>query len=1339
MDYAVDANGDPVPATSSSASLQTVAASISGHVYDDRGTAGFGGGDVALANVSLSLYTDPNGDGNPADGVLTGVTDTLSDGSYEFLNLGLGNYVVVETDPLGYNSIADTQGANDNRIPVVLSSFTASTGHDFLDDFIDPADYGNITGQVRNDTDADGDLSDSDSGISGVTVDLYSDPNGDGDLSDGVLFATTLTSGTGSYSFNLVPPGSHVVVETDPATYVSTTDKTLPNDNRIPVTVAAAQTSSGNDFLDTTNTAALGTMGNQVWRDVDNNGLKDVGETGIDGVIVQLYRSTQTPGVDAPYLSTTTAGGGVYGFSNVPAGSYVIYLPAWNFTTGALLSAPLSSTVTVATDNRVDNDDNGTQASSGLPVSSPVIVVSTGETDNTVDFGFVPTSSLGSISGHVQEDQNNNNSGDAPISGVTVTLKDFNGNDIATTTTAGDGSYSFSSVPPGSYQVVETDPSGFISVTTNTVTPVVVTPGLAVTGVDFVDERTATIGNLVWNDANNNGLKDVSESGINGIVVELLDGSGNPVDSDSVTLGVQPTTSTTAGGGLYSFSGVAPGTYRLRIASPSTLYPLSSTTTSTSDDQVDNDDNGIQTTPSAATLSPHIELTGGEVDNTVDFGFTAITGTLRISGQVRDDYDLDGSLSDTDQPVGGVTLHLVADTNGNGVFDAGIDQIVMTTITNGLGQYLFENLPNGSYFVVEIDPAGATSTGDTEGVNDNVIPVTLAGSDSTGNDFLDAVDPSGYAYDVTTGTIVAGGSISVSGPGAATILMDGSSGQYSFIVDGTAGSYTLTYYPPLGYIIDPARPVAGPSFDPTGGANPTVLGSGENTSSPGTLTNFSAGGNPYHLTFVLQSGDPLVINNNIPLRLQVPRTWKYWKDINGQGPTPGSNGDNDCYTDLVEYALNLNPDSGVQTTPAFRGVHNTGTGKFDVSFNRVAGGVNDVTYTLMGITSLANSPGGWTALPLSPVVTSNGDGTETVTYADVESALLFAGLREGFVRLKLDLDENGDTVIDATASTPVFAWNRRHFGAECVMTGHPYLKDKNFCGVVDGVVGSVLNVATSAGGSSIVAQFTPGRQYYVEVFSGDHEGQRLDIDEAASTATSIALDAASIHNTLTSFPATLAGDKVIIREHFTLNELFPSTQFIGTNDPSTADRLLFYDRTAGAYKIFWLFANSGNPYWTMTGSIPLLSSQNNRIIDPAEGWFTHPKNAAQDAVWYGMVRANPFACPLTAGPNFIGTGYPMDQTPAMRGMTTAAGFSGNRDPLHADQLLFWKGYLSTQAMAYFNHFLVSAGPSLQHWASLENALLANENNLPLFLNTAGCLYKMRSPLPGYVMPLPWNP
>ncbi len=257
--FATDANNDPVPPATSVASLTTLAASISGFVYEDEGAPGFGG-DVALAGITVKLYTDPNGDGNPADGTLVGVTTSLSNGSYQFPNLPLGNYVVQEIDDIGYISIDDTQGLDtDNRIAVPVTAYIDYPNNNFLDDFVDPSQYGSLSGQVRYDTDADGNLSDADAGIGGVTIDLYTDPNGDGDPTDGVLYLTTTTASSGSvgsYSFASVPPYSYVVVETDPAGFYSTGDKNGSNDNHVSATVPVSGTSTNNDFLDTDVAAA---------------------------------------------------------------------------------------------------------------------------------------------------------------------------------------------------------------------------------------------------------------------------------------------------------------------------------------------------------------------------------------------------------------------------------------------------------------------------------------------------------------------------------------------------------------------------------------------------------------------------------------------------------------------------------------------------------------------------------------------------------------------------------------------------------------------------------------------------------------------------------------------------------------------------------------------------------------------------------------------------------------------------------------------------------------------------------------------------------------------------
>ena len=59
--------------------------------------------DAPIGNVTLELFTDPDGDGDPSDGVSVGTTTTdPATGDYIFTDLQPGDYVVVETQPVGF-------------------------------------------------------------------------------------------------------------------------------------------------------------------------------------------------------------------------------------------------------------------------------------------------------------------------------------------------------------------------------------------------------------------------------------------------------------------------------------------------------------------------------------------------------------------------------------------------------------------------------------------------------------------------------------------------------------------------------------------------------------------------------------------------------------------------------------------------------------------------------------------------------------------------------------------------------------------------------------------------------------------------------------------------------------------------------------------------------------------------------------------------------------------------------------------------------------------------------------------------------------------------------------
>lgn len=116
------------------------------------------------------------------------------------------------------------------------------------------------------------------------------------------------------------------------------------------------------------------TLGSLVWNDVDNSGLLDAldgSSAGFDNIVVELQSSNGNTLLD----TTTTLGGGLYSFTGLPAGDYIVRLPAINFNPGGPLrpyrssTGPLPGAYEPAPDadtNLTNSDDNGTEANGSL-------------------------------------------------------------------------------------------------------------------------------------------------------------------------------------------------------------------------------------------------------------------------------------------------------------------------------------------------------------------------------------------------------------------------------------------------------------------------------------------------------------------------------------------------------------------------------------------------------------------------------------------------------------------------------------------------------------------------------------------------------------------------------------------------------------------------------------------------------------------------------------------------------------------------------------------------------------------------------------------------------------
>ena len=625
----------------------------------------------------------------------------------------------------------------------------------------------------------------------------------------------------------------------------------------------------------------LYSLGNRVFLDAANDGFLDGADSGIVGASLSLFASDAygTPLGDA--LATTQSGfGGFYRFDGLTGGTYVVSIALSGPLDGHVGSTGASADTTVSGDNADHGLDEPVE---GVILSGPVKLGVDGtaapigesvadggangpngdKADSLVlDFGFYqPVSIAGSVRVDVNGDGVLDAGETSGIGGVEIRLFDGSGA-IMATTTAADGSFTFTNLPPGTYTVVETVPSGWYATgdtdgANDNAIALTLTSGQTSSGNVFLDAQRAVIESLVWNDLDGDGALDAFEDGIAGVRVYLdLDGDGGYDEGEPASF--------TDATGTYAIADLLVGVYTARVDVATLPQDYAQT----------HDLNG------ALDHAAYVALVSGAMRDDVDFGYRSEEG-FTVAGQIRDDYDADGDLDAPDRPVGGVRVSLYTDPNGDG--DPSDGELAASTTTGADGVYTFSDVPGGAYVIVQTPPPSAVGTGDADGGTDSRISILVDGADALAQDFLVAVDPAGYLYDVTDGSILAGGAIAVSGPGA-VVLMDGSTGQYSFITTNEAGgTFTLAVTPPPGYVLDTSRPVAGASFDPTGLADPVVLGSGENSAEPGYLVDASAVGNSYYLVFELAPGDPAVLNNNIPFVKPASIGDFVWNDLNSNG------------------------------------------------------------------------------------------------------------------------------------------------------------------------------------------------------------------------------------------------------------------------------------------------------------------------------------------------------------------------------------------------------------------------------------------------------------------------
>ena len=204
----------------------------------------------------------------------------------------------------------------------------------------------------------------------------------------------------------------------------------------------AADTSAASNHL--TFKTPMAHVGDHVWEDINGNGVQDLGEAGIGGVTVQLKDASGNL-----VSSTTTDIHGDYHFT-INAGTYsVAIVPPAGY---------------IATDRHQGGND-ALDSDIDVNGTSALVALNIGDNNNTIDAGLYRTAELGD---RVWLDTNKNgvqDSGEAGVAGVRVTLLDASGRAVGSPlATDASGNYLFTNLKPGSYSVQfdkTTLPSGY--------------------------------------------------------------------------------------------------------------------------------------------------------------------------------------------------------------------------------------------------------------------------------------------------------------------------------------------------------------------------------------------------------------------------------------------------------------------------------------------------------------------------------------------------------------------------------------------------------------------------------------------------------------------------------------------------------------------------------------------------------------------------------------------------------------------------------------------------------------------------------------------------------------
>lgn len=520
-----------------------------------------------------------------------------------------------------------------------------------------------------------------------------------------------------------------------------------------------------------------GALEGRVFADLNKDGLDNDGANAVAGVTVQLLDAAG----NVVATETTGADGG-YRFDGLTPGQYRVVFPTE-------VEGKVLTNANVGNNDTIDSDANTGSGETGN------YTVTAGNITKDVDAG-IKDPGTAAIEGRVFVDANGDNvdNDEAGVAGVTVKLLDANGNVIATTTTDADGAYLFDGLDAGDYTVeFPKSVNGLTLVNANVgADDTIDSDASQTTGrtgtinleigeissdndAGVKDPATASIGNFVFLDADQNGRQGANETGVAGVTVTLYNAAGLAI-----------ATAVTGASGEYLFSGLTAGTYTVGFTEKAG-YDF--TTANVGDDALDSD------ADVTTGMTAPVTLAIGEANLTVDAGL--IVEFVNTAPDAKDDVSgtcsnvvktVDVLANDTDADGHALTITKVA---GQAIAEGGsvdVDGVTISLVGGKLvidGTDAYEDLLIGQKAKVNYSYEITDGNGGSDTAN---LDFTFCGGKNT-LDTIKASLPTGGVLNLAFDTSFDGEFYTVTITGTGDARFDGISFE---------NAYCLSLYEPIG-------------------------------------------------------------------------------------------------------------------------------------------------------------------------------------------------------------------------------------------------------------------------------------------------------------------------------------------------------------------------------------------------------------------------------------------------------------------------------------------------------------------------------------------------------------